>query len=235
LVENLATRLAEAERDYAQLTATVKPEYPKAIALKKQVDTLQASLDHQKKVLGQNMVEDYQVSLAREKFLAKAVEDQKRVVNEIASKTIQYNILKGEVDTNKSLYDGLLQRMKEAQVSAGVTASNIRVVDAAEVPRSPSKPRVLLNLVLALILGTALGIGLAFFQEYLDNTLKTSEEVENLLRLPSLGVVQSFPLNGADKSKQGKLPTPVPGQQVAIAPAIAPRFCSRLIPCRGVS
>jgi capsular exopolysaccharide synthesis family protein len=220
LVENLATRLAEAERDYAQLTATVKPEYPKAIALKKQVDTLQASLDHQKKVLGQNMVEDYQVSLAREKFLAKAVEDQKRVVNEIASKTIQYNILKGEVDTNKSLYDGLLQRMKEAQVSAGVTASNIRVVDAAEVPRSPSKPRVLLNLVLALILGTALGIGLAFFQEYLDNTLKTSEEVENLLRLPSLGVVQSFPLNGADKSKQGKLPTPVPGQQVAIAPAI---------------
>jgi capsular exopolysaccharide synthesis family protein len=219
LVQNLATRLAESERDYAQLTATVKPEYPKAIALKKQVDTLQASLDHQKKVLGQNIVEDYQVSLAREKYLAQAVEDQKREVNDIASKTIQYNILKREVDTNKALYDGLLQRMKEAQVSAGVTASNIRVVDAAEVPRGP-KSRVLLRLTLALIAGTALGVGLAFFQEYLDDTLKTSEEVENLLRLPSLGLVQSFPLNGAGKSKQGKLPTIVPGQQVSIAPAI---------------
>jgi len=73
---------------------------------------------------------------------------------------------------------------------------------------------------LALIAGTALGVGLAFFQEYLDDTLKTSEEVENLLRLPSLGLVQSFPLNGAGKSKQGKLPTIVPGQQVSIAPAI---------------
>jgi capsular exopolysaccharide synthesis family protein len=219
LVQNLATRLAESERDYAQLTATVKPEYPKAIALKKQVDTLQASLDHQKKVLGQNIVEDYQVSVAREKYLAQAVEDQKREVNDIASKTIQYNILKREVDTNKALYDGLLQRMKEAQVSAGVTASNIRVVDAAEVPRGP-KSRVLLRLTLALIAGTALGVGLAFFQEYLDDTLKTSEEVENLLRLPSLGLVQSFPLNGAGKSKQGKLPTIVPGQQVSIAPAI---------------
>jgi succinoglycan biosynthesis transport protein ExoP len=219
LVQNLATRLAESERDYAQLTATVKPEYPKAIALKKQVDTLQASLDHQKKVLAQNIVEDYQVSLAREKYLAQAVEDQKREVNDIASKTIQYNILKREVDTNKALYDGLLQRMKEAQVSAGVTASNIRVVDAAEVPRSP-KSRVLLRLTLALIAGTALGVGLAFFQEYLDDTLKTSEEVENLLRLPSLGLVQSFPHNGAGKSKQGKLPTIVPDQHVSIAPAI---------------
>ena len=219
LVQNLATRLAEAERDYAQLTATVKPEYPKAIALKKQVDTLQASLDHQKKVLGQNIVEDYQASLAREKYLAQAVEDQKREVNDIASKTIQYNILKREVDTNKALYDGLLQRMKEAQVSAGLKASNIRVVDAAEVPRGP-KSRVLLSLTLALIAGTALGVGLAFFQEYLDNTLKTPEEVENLLRLPSLGLVQSFSLNGAGKSKQGKLPAIVPGQQVSIAPAI---------------
>ncbi|MGB7591481.1 MAG: polysaccharide biosynthesis tyrosine autokinase [Terriglobia bacterium] len=219
LVQNLATRLAEAERDYAQLTATVKPEYPKAIALKKQIDTLQASLDHQKKVLGQNIVEEYQVSVAREKYLAQAVEDQKREVNDIASKTIQYNILKREVDTNKSLYDGLLQRMKEAQVSAGVTASNIRVVDAAEVPRGP-KSRILLSLTLALIVGTALGVGLAFFQEYLDNTLKTPEEVESLLRLPSLGLVQSFPLNGGGKSKQGKLPAVVPGEQVSIAPAI---------------
>jgi capsular exopolysaccharide synthesis family protein len=219
LIQNLATRLAEAERDYSQLTATVKPEYPKAIALKKQIDTLQASLDHQKKVLGQNVVDDYQASLAREKFLAQAVEDQKREVNDIASKTIQYNILKREVDTNKALYDGLLQRMKEAQVSAGLTASNIRVVDAAEVPRFP-KSRVLLSLALALIVGTALGLGLAFFQEYLDNTLKTPEEVENLLRLPSLGLVQSFSLNGAGKSKQEKLLTIAPGQQVSIAPAI---------------
>jgi len=220
LIQNLTTRLAEADEDYSDLSSRFKPEYPKAIAKKKQVDSLQRELDRQKKILAQNVVDDYQVAMAREKKLAEAVDDAKKEVNEIASKTIQYNILKRDVDSNRSLYDGLLQKMKEAQISAGVTASNIRVVDAAEVPRGPSKPRVLLNLMLAVVLGTALGIGIAFFQEYLDNTLKTPEEVESLLRLPSLGVIQSFPLNGAEESKQPKLPAGQPEQEVALAPAI---------------
>jgi capsular polysaccharide biosynthesis protein len=198
-------RLAELERDYSQLTATVKPDYPKAVALEKQIDTLQASLDRQKKALAQNIVDEYRSALDNEKYLAQALEQQKKEVNDIAEKSIQYNILKREVDTSKQLYDGLLQRLKEAQVSAGLKASNIRIVDAAEVPKGPVKPRVLLNLALGVVLGLGLGVGLAFFQEYLDDTLKTPDEVEQLVRLPALGVIPLFSPDGTSKASEGKL------------------------------
>jgi len=200
LIQELSVRLAELERDYAQQTAIVKPDYPKAVQLRKQIDALQASLETQKKALVQNIVDDYRSAVAREKYLAEAVEAQKKEVNDIAEKSIQYNILKREVDTNKQLYDGLLQRLKEAQVSAGLKASNIRIVDAAEVPRRPVRPRVVLNLAIGFILGLGLGIGLAFFQDYLDKSLKTPDEVETLLRLPSLGVIPAFAALGAGKA-----------------------------------
>jgi capsular exopolysaccharide synthesis family protein len=166
---------------------------------------LQASLDRQKKALAQNIVDEYRSALANEKFLAQALEQQKKEVNDIAEKSIQYNILKREVDTSKQLYDGLLQRLKEAQVSAGLKASNIRIVDAAEVPKGPVKPRVLLNLAVGVILGLGLGMGLAFFQEYLDDTLKTPDEVEQLVRLPALGVIPLFSPDGTSKASEGKL------------------------------
>ena len=220
LIQDLSVRLAELQREYAQLTATVKPEYPKAIALKKQIDTIQASLDHQKKNLSQNIIDSYRTALADEKFLEQALDEQKKVVNDIAEKSIQYNILKREVDTNKQLYEGLLTRMKEATVSAGLNSSNIRIVDAAEVPKSPVKPRVFLNLALGITLGVAAGVGLAFFQEYLDNTLKTADEVERLLRLPSLGLLPDYIGNGDGKAGGEKLAIVSHDNNGALAPAV---------------
>jgi capsular exopolysaccharide synthesis family protein len=219
LIEDLSVRLADSQRDYAQLTSTVKPEYPKAIALKKQIDTIQASLDRQKKNLSQNIIDEYRSALANERYLNQALDEQKKEVNDIAEKSIQYNILKREVDTNKQLYDGLLTRMKEATVSAGLKASNIRIVDAAQVPKAPVKPKVLLNLALSIVLGAALGVGLAFLQEYLDKTLKTPDEVEGLVRLPSLGVLPSISPNGA-KSSEEKLATVNRGDPASRAPAV---------------
>jgi len=220
LIQNLATRLAELERDYAQLTATVKPEYPKAIALKKQIDAMQESLDRQKKALAENIVDDYRSALANEKFLAQAVDEQKKEVNDVAEKSIQYNILKREVDANKQLYEGLLTRMKEATVSAGLTANNVRIVDTAQVPKAPVKPRVALNLALGIVLGAAFGVGLAFLQEYLDNTLKTPDEVERLLRLPSLGLLPDYSPDGTGKGSDKGLATVKHGSDGAIAPAV---------------
>ena len=221
LVQDLAVRLSELEREYAELTSTVKPDYPKAVALKSQIDSVQAALDRQKQSLAQNIIDEYKSAVANEKYLAQALEAQKKGVNEIAEKSIQYNILKREVDTSKELYNGLLQRLKEAQVSAGLKASNIRIVDPAEEPEAPVKPRVILNLALGFIMGLGLGIGGALVQEYLDNTLKTPDEVESLLRLPSLGLLPSILPNGAGKEAQGKLVSVKGGQeQVAMAPAI---------------
>ena len=226
LIQDLSLRLAELQRDYAQLTATVKPDYPKAVAIKKQIDALQANLDHEKGALAENIVDGYRSALANEKYLGQAVEEQKKEVNNIAEKSIQYNILKREVDTSKQLYEGLLQRMKEAQISAGLEASNIRIVDAAEVPKRPVKPRVVLNLALGVILGLGVGIGLAFFQEYLDDTLKTPDEVETLLRLPSLGVLPAFSLNGAGKAARDGLASIAPGKDTPVAAAIQTHYAA---------
>ncbi len=189
MIQDMSVELAKTQRDYAELTATYKAEYPKAVAKKKEVDALQAAIDRQKKNLAQGVVDSYRSALANEKYLEQEMDTQKKVVNDIEEKSVQYNILKRDVDTNKELYEGLMTRMKEEMVTAGVQASNIRIVDSAEVPKGPVKPRVLLNLALGFTLGLALGVGLAFLQEYLDNTLKTADEVERLLRLPSLGLL----------------------------------------------
>jgi len=220
LVQDLSMRLAELEREYVQLTSVVKSDYPKALQLKRQIDTLRASLDQQKKNLAQNIVDQYRAAVTREKYLAEALEQQKKEVNAIAEKSIQYNILKREVDTYKQLYDGLLQRLKEAQVSAGLKASNIRVVDPAQVPKGPVKPRVLLNLALGIFLGLGIGIGLAFFLEYLDDTLKNPDYVEGLLRLPSLGILPEFTFNGAGRSSGQTALVLAGGKEARVGPGL---------------
>lgn len=207
LIQTLEENLSDLKRQYSQLTATVKPAFPRARALKKQIDTLQANLNHQKEELTKNIRQEYQAALKREQYLQQLITKQEKLVNVVSQKGIQYNFLKRQVDTDQSLYNGVLQRMKEAQVAAGLTASNIMVVDPAEVPEGPSKPRVLINLVVGFILGLSLGVGLAFLQEYLDNTLKTPDEVESLLRLPSLGLIPSIHLNGGSKPLEAGLTT----------------------------
>ncbi len=205
VIQELETRLSDARREYAKLNTTMRPEYPKVAQIRNQIDSLEASLEDHKKLVSQDIVADYKAALAREMSLAQALDQQTKVVNEIATRSIQYNILKREADTNRQLYEGLLQRLKESKVSAGLKASNIRVVDPAQVPRSPVKPRLLMNLAMGLVLGLVLGIGLAFFQEYMDNTLKTPDDIEKILRLPSLGVLPAFSLDGNGKATNDKL------------------------------
>ncbi len=220
MIQDLVVHLTDAQRDYAKVLAKYKPDYPEAVAYKKQVDAVQAQIDRQKKILAQNIEDDYRTALANEKLLEQSLEGQKKVANDIAQRSIAYNIKKREVDTFKSLYEGLMTRMKESQVAALSRASNIYIVDSAELPKGPIKPRLLLNLTVGLMLGLVLGIGLAFFQEYLDNTLKTPDEVETLLRLPSLGVLPTFSLNGSGKAAEEKLAVIPEGVAPSVAPAI---------------
>ena len=201
LYQELSVRCAELKRQHSELSATFTPEYPKVKRLQFQIDELERSLENERMALTRRVRDNYLAAVHRERLLEQVVARETRQFNQIAEKSIQYNILKREVDTNKQLYDGLLQRLKEAGVSAGLRASNVRVVDTAEVPLQPARPRKLLNLALGLFLGLGLGIGLALFQEYLDNTLKTPNDVQRFLRLPALGVIPSAAANG-----QGKLP-----------------------------
>jgi succinoglycan biosynthesis transport protein ExoP len=110
----------------------------------------------------------------------------------MAERMVEYNILKREAEANKALYDGLMTKLKEVGISAALQSSNIRVVDPAMIPAYPSRPAKARNIMLAFLVGLVGGIGLALMREYLDNTVKTPDDIETLARLPSLAVVPQF-------------------------------------------
>ena len=132
---------------------------------------------------------NYDVAKSEESLLRNRLDEIKREVLELQDRSIRFNILRREVDTNRQLYDGLLQRFKEVGVAAGVGTNNISIVDEAKTPVFPYKPNLQLNALLALVLGLLGGVGLAFLFERLDDTFKRPEELEKLLGLPVLGVI----------------------------------------------
>ncbi len=189
LISDLKQAYIQLEAQYVKQLETFKPDHPEMARLKKQMEILKARLDGEISKIAAGIENDYESGLKRETLLRQTFEQQKKKAMVMKEKAIQYNILKREADTNRELYKGLLQRMKEAGISAGITASNIQLVDQAELPINLYKPNKRLNLILALIVGLFLGIGLAFFFEYLDNSVKTPEDVEQLVRLPFFGLV----------------------------------------------
>jgi polysaccharide biosynthesis transport protein len=197
LLQDLTGRLTELQTSYAQLATTFSADYPKVKQVQSQIDQTQTILDRERERVAERITNEYQAAERREALVHNAFAEEEQRSNQAAARAVQYNILKREVDTNKQLYEGLLQRMKEAGVSAGLKATNIRIIDPAMPPVSPAKPRVALNLALALLLGLAGGIAMAFVQEHLDNTFKTPEDVERFLQLPALGTIPALEsLNG---------------------------------------
>jgi capsular exopolysaccharide synthesis family protein len=189
LISDLKQAYIQLEAQYVKQLETFKGDHPEMARLKKQMEILKSRLDGEISKIAAGIKNDYESGLKRERLLRQAFEQQKKKAMQMKEKAIQYNILKREADTNRDLYKGLLQRMKEAGISAGITASNIQLVDEAELPIKTYKPNKGLNLILALIVGLFLGVGLAFFFEYLDNSVKTPEDVEQLVRLPFFGLV----------------------------------------------
>jgi polysaccharide biosynthesis transport protein len=189
LMQDLSERLAELERERARLVATFTPDYPRVKEVESQIDESEAVLKAERDRAAKRIADDYQAAVGRENMLEAAFRQQQKEANEIAQRSVEYNILKREADTNKQLYVSLLEKSKETGVSESLKATNIRVVDPAYPPRKPARPRVILNLSLALLVGLCFGTAAAFLQEHLDNTLKTTEDVERFLQVPALGVV----------------------------------------------
>lgn len=189
LMQDLTARRADLEREKAALTPTFTSDYPKVKEIQSQIDDIEGTLNEERKRAAQGIVDDYLAAVRRENLVREAFEQQQAQANLAAARAVQYNILKREVDTNKQLYEGLLQRLKEAGVSAGMNASNIRIVDAAVPPTRPVRPRPILNLGLALLVALGCGLGMAFLQEHLDNTLKNSDDIERILRVPALALI----------------------------------------------
>lgn len=193
VTQDLAERLAELKREHARLSTTFNADYPRVKEIQSQIDEIAAAIQEQHQDAANRITTDYIAAVRRETLVRQALREEQKQMNQVAAKAVQYNILKREVDTNKQLYEGLLQRLKEASVSASLRASNIRIVDSAEPPTKPVKPKIPLNLAVASILGLGLGICVAFLQERLDDTLKGTDDVERLFGLPAVGLIPTVP------------------------------------------
>lgn len=136
-----------------------------------------------------SVLNDFELAKTNEDDLRGLLLETKAEAVNLNEKFIQYGILKREVDTNRHLYNALVTKIKEQRITEKIQPVNVWVIDAAETPDRPAKPRKKLNLLLGILLGAFGGIGLAFFIEYLDNTIKSSEGVEENLRIPVLGVI----------------------------------------------
>ncbi|HEX8626133.1 MAG TPA: polysaccharide biosynthesis tyrosine autokinase [Allosphingosinicella sp.] len=192
-VQALGQQRAALEAQYQQKLALYKPEFPEMVQLRSQIVSLDKEIARQRSNVSGSasgtLQADYQAALARENALQAKVNEGKAGLMALRERSIQYTILQREVDTNRSLYDALLQRFKEVGVAGGVGANVVSVVDAAETPTGPFKPNLPLNIAIGLFVGLLLGLGTAFTIEWIDDTVKTPDDVSAKLGLASLGVI----------------------------------------------
>lgn len=174
--------------DYQDKLRLFKPDYPSMLQLKGQIDELDKQIAAEVNNIKSSIHAEYQAALGQENLLAAQLGGLKVDVLDLQGRSIQYNIYKRDVDTNRQLYDGLLQRYKEIGIAGGVTTNNISIVDRAD-GGYKFKPSLRRNLSIGLLLGTILGVLLALVFEYLDDTIKSPEDVERVLGLSVIGVV----------------------------------------------
>lgn len=185
----LQQQKAQLQGTYQQKLQTFKPEYPEMLQLKGQIDELNRQISQETGGVRASVKAEYDAAAAQESMLKGQIAALRTEALDVDGRSIQYNILKREVDTNRQLYDGLLQRFKEIGVAGNVRSNNISIIDRAEVPNGRFKPNLALNLAIGLLLGGMLGVLVAFLLEFLDDTIKTPEDVEQKLKLAVLGVI----------------------------------------------
>jgi len=198
LLDKLQAQKADLQIQSAQLGTQFGPAYPKISQINNQLHEIDAQIQAEMKKVAGRLRGDYLASLQRENMLRAAFEQQKQQQNKLNESSIEYSLLKRDFETNRTLYEGLLQKLKEAGVTAGLRSNNIREVDVARTPGGPAEPNIPRNLGFAFVLGLTSGIGLAFLLEGIDNTVRTPEQAQAISGLPSLGMIPLGSKNNAD-------------------------------------
>jgi capsular exopolysaccharide synthesis family protein len=190
------TKLTELKQKRAQLLVEYTEKYPEVKETDQQIALLEKQIKDSRtrasSIVTTNLETRYREALAREQALRKSFDEQRGETLTQNEAAVNYRIIQQEIETNKSLLDGLLQRAKENDVLVAGTPNNIHVIDYSPVPKGPVGPRRLQGVALAALISFVFGIGLARYLEYLDDTVHTSEDVEKLLRMPALAVIPAI-------------------------------------------
>ena len=187
-ISQLRQRRAEVASDYAKMLVQFEPEYPQAKALREQIRALDASITREESRVSSGRTSEYQEAVKRESDLRARVNDLRSSYDDQQRSSIQYNIYQRDADTNRQLYDALLQRYKEIGV-AGVGANNIAIVDPADIPIKPSSPNLPINLAIALFLGLVAAVIATIALDQVDEGLRDPAQVNRFLNVPLLGSV----------------------------------------------
>jgi polysaccharide biosynthesis transport protein len=202
LLGTLQGKQADLKIQVADLNTQFGPSYPKLAQLNNQLKEVDSQIQSEMKKIASKVRGQYMTALQRENMLRDALEKQKQEANKLNESAIEYNLLKRDSETYRTLYEGLLQKLKEAGVSAGLKSNNFRIVDSARPPLAPIEPNIPRNLLFAFVLGLASGVGLAFLLEGLDNTIRTTEQAQIISGLAPLGMI---PL-GSKSAREGPNP-----------------------------
>lgn len=188
-IQRLSEQRAVLSATYQQKLSVYQPDFPEMVQLKAQIDEADGQIESLAGNIRSSIRSQYEIATSQERSLQAQVSALTGDVLDLRDRSVQYNILQRELDTTRTLYDGLLQRYKEVSVTGGVTANNISIVDRASPPEKPSKPNLLMNMAMAMLLGLGIGVVAAFVLEALDETLATPDDAENKLGVPVLGVI----------------------------------------------
>ena len=195
LIQDMRKSLAEKEALLANLLKRYKDKYPDVIRVREEIASLKDSIQRESQKVREAIRAEAELARAKESIMAGELKKKEQESFELSQLRIQYDVLNRQAEQSKLLYNVVLQRMKETDLTSKDKAQNMRVVDAAVVPMNPVKPRVVLTLFLGIIGGLGVAIGLAFFVNYLDDSIKSQDDIETYLRLPFLGYIPNIKTN----------------------------------------
>ena len=210
-MQGLKVELATLQKEEQRLAETLGERHPDMVRVRNQIRQTQERMRTEVHNVTRAAESDYRSALAKESRLAASLESVKQEAQDTSRKTIEYSVLKRDVDSNKQLYQDLMTRTKQTGLQTELKTTNIRVIEKAETPRGPISPNRSRNYQLALLFGVLTGVGLALGFAHLDNTFKTPEDVKEQLHLPFLGMVPDA------EGRQPGAPSLPRGQALAVA------------------
>jgi len=205
---DLYTKMSELSKKYGR-------NHPKMVAINLELEDLNKSKITAVNQIINSLRNEYELALAREESLKKALAQQKKESLRMNKMAIQYGVLQREAESSRNMYDMLINRFKETSLTEEMKTGNIRIIDRAEMSNKPDRPRTKQNIILAIIIGLSLGTGLAFGIEFLDNTIKSPDEIKQNLNIPFLGVVPAFFVDDDSREVSGALVTAYSRKSIA--------------------